>query len=576
MKRCVFIALASAVLVLSFGFADISPAFACSGGAPLTISGLLENSDYLVKAHPVEIDDAGQNYVLQVESYLASGAGPEFLLYSQVDPRLVQYIYDGRSSGGDCLGFVDRVDYGETFYVFLNRSMYGDYRVSTTLFNLLLYRFDSPDSTVEVYLDNSDDETVPEGYADRDGGIQVNETEFLDIIRDEVERDPVPPLDNPSYPRKTPLTITTTSGEGYLLPIDTNTPVEISPELAEELRRSNPMFTYGFSDARTCDTEGCVRYSPDRTQISVQNEDETITLSWGNEINGQASLFSSTSDAIAVWQECFLTVYSLGIPRLGQAWSEPEVVNVASLNFDIQARCTDYANLAAWSPDGRLLVFSDHDGLWLWDVFTFNASPELLIPTENDMMPLARHFSPMGRYLAVMVQGVNQTLDLVSGDFYPDGVISPDDRLLVNFDSDGDTFSAQICSFTPYSCEILPADMYYAILDEADGEVAYMYSINQPVSTFWLSDRELLFFACSREDEEICGYFRWLKSFVIGWYARLLSEGYAHDYDAVNDSLVIVRDGEILYIDGEIVDLSDMLDSDIASVEWGYSLFYRE
>lgn len=569
MKRLVFVALASAMLVLSFGFADISPAFACSGGAPLTISSLLENSDYLVKAHPVEIDDAGQNYVLQVESYLAGGAGPEFLLYSQLDPLLVQYIYDGRSSGGDCLALRGSLDFGDTIYAFLSRTPQGYYRALSTFFEPQIHYGESG----EVYV--RDRHTLTPNVEE----ITLTESEFADLISQETGDNPVPPLENEPYPRKAPLIITTTSGQGYFLPIDMLSPIEFTPEFLSELEENNPLNAYGVREPYAyfsqCQAGECVQFAPDGANIAIQNEDETITLIDAR-VNGQASLFSSTSDAIAVWQECFLTVYSLGIPRLGQAWSEPEVVNVASLNFDIQARCTDYANLAAWSPDGRLLAFSDNAGLWLWDVFTFNEAPELLIATENETMPLARYFSPMGRYLAVMVQGENQTLDLVSGDFYPDGVISPDDRLLVNFDSVADTFSAQICSFTPYSCEILPADMYYAILDETDGEVAHMYSINQPVSTFWLSDRELLFFACSREDEEICGYFRWLKSFVIGWYARLLSEGYAHDYDAANDSLAIVQDANTLYINGDIIDFSDVLDSEIVSVEWSYSLFYRE
>ncbi|MEQ8672349.1 MAG: hypothetical protein RLP44_15705 [Aggregatilineales bacterium] len=567
MKRFTILACLSALFTLSLTFADVSPAFACSGGAPLTISGLLENSDYLVKAHPVEIDDAGQNYVLQVESYLAGGAGSEFLLYSQLDPRLVQYIHDGRSSGGDCLGFGAGIDYGDTFYAFLRRNLNGSYSGGT-------YHFYSPDSTVEVYLDDSEDETIPEGFADRGSGIQVTEDEFLNVIREEVGDDSVTPLENSSYPRKAPLTITTQSGQDYLFPIDTSTPVEITPELGEELRRANPIFNYDFGSAGSCETEGCVQYSPDGTNISVQDEDETITFTYGYSVNGQASLFSSTSDAIAVWQECFLTVYSLGIPRLGQAWHQPEVVNVASLNFNIQARCTDYANLAAWSPDGRLLAYSDNDGLWLWDVFTFNEAPELLIPTENDIIPLARYFSPLGRYLAVTVQGENQTLDLVSGDFYADGVISPDDRLLLQYNTDAEFSSAQICSFTPYTCEPL-LYMELSRYDE-DEQRVQIYTLDQVAEVEWTNNYEYIVRSCNVEDLELCAYLPQNQWNATAFRSYVISEGYAHDYDALNDSLAIVRDGETLYINGDILDLSDMLDSEIISVEWGYSLFYRE
>src|SRR5882672_2619629 len=83
---------------------NTSPVYACSGGAPLTLKGLITNSTYVVKAHVAEVDEAQQNTIVQVDSYLAGGSGPEYLLVMNNDPIFVTYILAGRSSGGDCLG----------------------------------------------------------------------------------------------------------------------------------------------------------------------------------------------------------------------------------------------------------------------------------------------------------------------------------------------------------------------------------------------------------------------------------------------------------------------------------------
>lgn len=102
-----------------------------------------------------------------------------------------------------------------------------------------------------------------------------------------------------------------------------------------------------------------------------------------------------------------------------------------SLNATPAGDSLDYP--VAWSPDGRILAFSTQDGLWLWDALTTDSSPELLIPAD-DAVPVVRYFSPRGRYMAVTDGPRHYTLDLVSGSELPDGVISPNDRVLLAHD----------------------------------------------------------------------------------------------------------------------------------------------
>jgi hypothetical protein len=70
----------SLLIVLStilFAMTNTQEVNACSGGQPLTVAGLINNSDYVVKAQITDVDDLGQNVILHIESYLAGGSGPE-------------------------------------------------------------------------------------------------------------------------------------------------------------------------------------------------------------------------------------------------------------------------------------------------------------------------------------------------------------------------------------------------------------------------------------------------------------------------------------------------------------------
>jgi hypothetical protein len=102
----------------------------------------------------------------------------------------------------------------------------------------------------------------------------------------------------------------------------------------------------------------------------------------------------------------------------------------------------------AWSPDGRFFAFSDDRGVWLWDVFTHDAQPQALLDEALNVIA----FSPRGRFLSLRRDTDIDTetpafyLDLITKERLPGGAISPDDRVLIPFDTE-----PQLIYLTPNS-----------------------------------------------------------------------------------------------------------------------------
>jgi len=96
MRRLLAIIFSLSTIFIVFGISP-NPAYACSGGAAVTVAGLIADSDYVVKARVTEVDDVGQNVILHIENYLAGGPGPEFLLFNRSHPIRVNYILAGFS-----------------------------------------------------------------------------------------------------------------------------------------------------------------------------------------------------------------------------------------------------------------------------------------------------------------------------------------------------------------------------------------------------------------------------------------------------------------------------------------------
>lgn len=561
-----------ALLIVFVGMSFVtstSAVFACSGGTSLTIRGLIDNSDYVVKAHAVESDDASQNVILEVESYLVGGPGPQFLLLNRNDPIITEYILTGHSGGGDCLGLTRQLKQGNSFYIFLQRNANGSYFATDGLFNnYVLYNFPESNSTVTVYSLDGDKngELSLFNSAISSTRHDVTESEFMEIIGTISGEQPESMYSTSQYPLKAPLLITTQSNK-YIQPVDLLRPVTATED--QSLIRLGPHQFSGFHEAGTCSTVDCVQWSPDGLNIAVIAEDETIHFTWNAKVDGQAVLFAPASGVVAVWNDCQLSINTLGYPPLMQELYHVEQVNQTDLTAD---DCSDYHKSATWSPDGRMLAFVDERGILLWDVFSTDNQPRTLVKNASTH-PTPVQFSPQGRYLKFLDSDGNHHIDIVSGTILADGVISPDDHILVGYDTDKVFSTVEICALTPYECVNGPT-MSLWFYDE-DGNMERFYDLFEVSEVVWKDKWSFLARTCTNDEYDRCALFEIVASYY-GWWPQQVSEITEFDYDVPNETLAYIRNSSIIIVNGVKLDTTDWFDDGIQSIEWLPSLFFHE
>lgn len=559
MKKLAYFSLL--VMSISVGtlFFNSNIAYACSGGSPLNLPELLNQSDYLVKAQATVSDDAGQNAIIRVESYISGGAGSEFLLLVRDYPVVTDYLLEGRSGGGDCLGLKQNLDPTLTFYSFLSHNEDGSFSAfpMTTSWEYLVSFSNSAD-TIEVYLEGNSQNGISE---------QLTEAEFLSMVQAESGETPVTPITSSYYPLKSPLLISTTDGQ-YILPVDLQPPYAVTEDTFA--LSNNRGYRFGFWEALQCNssTENEFSISPDGHNIAVIGQDGTICLTWGRSVTGQTVLFSQTSDAIAVWDNCQLSIYTTGYPRLGQEWYAIELVSNTNLSSE---DCQQFHQSATWSSDGRLLAFTDASGIYLWDVFTIESAPELIIEVEANQLFVPLLFSQGGRYLNYSTGEFNQYLDLQSGAIFDDGIMSPDERILIRFDTTTSASEYEVCSLTPFSCYDSPLISLW--FTDTEGELERFYDLRIVNEVRWRNSSSFIAFACTNDDYDRCALFGFRAGYF-GWETDFGSEAITFDLDTENDTIALVYNASTIVVNEYRLDTSQWFDAEITDVEWLPSLFY--
>ena len=391
------------------------PVSACSGGPPPWdewVKWLLANSDVVVVGQYSQLDDANANGIFHVQSYL-QGSGGEYLVISARDTRDIENGLHVERYHYTCSSPSIKQTTG-TYVYFLKRQNTGIYVIQHESY------FASPDTATSNYYTKDYVET------------KLDSAGFSADISSRVGSMPKKPQADTPYPRTTPILLTTESNQNFLLPVDNTNLIAIPDDELVDLRR----------DQYDCSSP-CTAYSPnglDKVYLQTERDEphDPHDLGYidhvvGSVAVGQRIVFSATSDSYALWKNDQIQMYALWYPKLGYPYEPmgslltPELFNSTEAGISLQFP-------VAWSPDGRMLAFSTDKGLWLWDALTVGSVPQLLI-ARHDQVPVARYFSPRGRYLAVEDGDRRYNLDLVSHTELPDGYVSPNDRILLAFDT---------------------------------------------------------------------------------------------------------------------------------------------
>jgi hypothetical protein len=405
------------------------------------------------------------------------------------------------------------------------------------------------DLTTSVYLPNNGTDSA---------FINYTEQELTAKIAERRQQAANPPIGSTAYPLLNPILLTLENGTHALLPVDGQPPVIISDE----------QYLQEYAPSQCFDTP-CLIQSPnglDRVRVLSWEEllTDTEPVKYYFSLVGKGGVFSPTSDALAVWNEHSIEIYTLFYPSRGYTYSgfpiQLQRVSFIGLNRD-DASITPSI---AWSFNGRMIAYSDAAGLWLWDALIPDSKPRLLLAASEDVIPYARYFSPLGRYLAVTYGEARFNLDLVSGQQYRDGVISPDDRSLLAYDTEAqDNFRVDVEWFgVPPSVD---ADWFSGV-DEGVSQVMWIDEINYLISRFSEG-------GCIDNECYPSGYYITQISSL-----NISPTGYGKqfDYEAHTESIVGLIDDRIISINGVERDLTNELDEAITRVEWLPSLMYYE
>jgi hypothetical protein len=534
---------------------------ACGGGGSTPLEQLIADADYVAKVRVIQTDDVSQNAFVHVERYLVGGAGPQVLFLEGDIPAVTQRIYD-RFPIEECIDSSDDLKLGDVFYVMLRRSSTGTYHgIGEIYYHADFFHFPNTGSQVRVYFKGAASETL-------------TEAQFVQAIANISGEIAAEPKTDSITPTEAPLVITTTSGADYLLPLDGRHLVPITEPLLQDVvlagymsRSPNSMWGERlYNDLPLCPDIDCFVFHPLNT--AFRPGDNRILLTWGwddaSELTGQSLSVSPAADAAAVWNHDTLSVYllryALPLPHI-QPFNMTRYTPLFmdSVRLKTGEGILSDSHHAAWSPDSRQLAYSDAAGLWLWDPLG-GGQPRLLIPAQADVVPYPRYFSPRGRYLAVTAGDRRYNLDLVSGDELDDGFFSSDDRLLLALTP------TQAAGFYDVSVQqFAPPDRDVPFVNGT--------TIHQAA---WLDDDWFLTVQCSEPNTTSC---HMLPMNINGSLLPdgkgnvLTYEGYS--FDLAGYSYASIVDAHTINFNGTLLDLSATLDSDIATIRFLPSLFYR-
>lgn len=582
---------------------------ACSGGS-ISMEFLLEYADVVVTGKMDFIDTTNQNGIFRVDSYLAGRPQGEYLAIQQF-PAAYKEAQKHEIDVG-CGEDGNRLSKDHQTILFLNRTYTGTYEIIGAD-----YEFPSLESK------------VPMIYRAGQARIDVNldYAELLELVARMSQETPELPIYDYQYPAKAPALVSTDNFSVFLLPVDGHAPVYLGSNIRKVITSSyriglftrdnefyfarDTMRRYATWSTSHCSRLECISFSPTNIYTAMITSDQKLSLcayrddplTWGSycpfddEIT-YGFVFSDDERFIALWRENRLEIYALMLmdENTGNQigiyssldWSH--LIAEQNLNTSNQEELNAIAFQGTWSPDSYTFAYSDMQGLWTWNIFAEN-EPQLLVPAQDDNIPVPQSFSPQGHYLTVKEGNQAYSINIATGERLPDGLFSSDDQQMLTLIDD----KLAMCDLLLSNCLQTGATVRkFVWLSEMEFIAMVGHS-----GTGQLASNDFTYGSNQR--------LRWFSEYCGGgWYTNNEEQpdwfhGFDFAYQPDTGELIVANNPYTISIGYEVVnrrnaveyqpydipedevctdavtrDLTPYLDGEIVSVEWLPSVFYYD
>ncbi|MCY4063175.1 MAG: hypothetical protein OXG53_12455 [Chloroflexi bacterium] len=547
------------VIALCLLFAALSAqnVYACTGRPHSTKMKDIDKFDLWVRATVIDRDDRGYNAILRAEEYY-KGEGPLFLAVKRHLPAL-ETITGVLGHRNGCLGDGGGHRYrrGASGYVGLKSNgdgTYTDWHVGSALF----YVWDGVIPYFEAFEWKEIAEADFAAKLLKLGGRDApTEPAFADVQR---------------YPLMRYLSITTETGARYqvnpdrsVMPLPEDAPIAVSPNGAYWAHRLDAD-TLGFG--RPYQQQG------------------TPYVSYFTEIPGQEVQFTNDSHLAAVWDSSHLAIYMFSNRAPGTYGPSWDMNQIAVLDLNVAG---ELQPRVMWSADSTTLAWQDDSGIWRWNLFE-EEQPKLVV-AEHDCYLI--DISERGQYLRYGNARGWTLFDSGSGNRYANTLSAPGEDTLISINNSDETlryirhlrhrrYKADCFPPLKWNCAlyidtgVIPVEMniyprnlgeFGLLFCEYEGLCnSRLYSGHAALTTRWrygvfwdnrdmdqVPWRQLAFDPLHDRDATLYGdYHIYLES----WHDKYRSDDSAR-----------IRQRDYLNLEG-------IVDSPIASIEWGQPIFY--
>lgn len=544
-------------------FYEVDDAAACSGGGgPVSLLNNAPHNEVVVFGTIVE-SSAG-NAIIDVQSYLL-GEGERYLLIYESRPgnwiaKTIRHYDFG------CRYFGYYASVGQQVYVGLNRNDNGTYSVNHDGFYFMQSVEFNDDSEYIVNYQRYDGEVG-------DGALDFNRvethtasiSEFNLMVEQFTGQAPTPPtINNADYPSNEPrlhsrvLNITSQNGTQYVLPVDLRSAFQVTSSCTDRCPIYSPDYSHALypvpENPNTFVLWYASFYPPEFGQATIY--DDYIAPSF----SADAVLFSPDSSLLLSWLGDEIIGYDLHTETMTTRGYLPQINEIfrVHLTTSEEYSAESLYGLGAWSGNSRVIAFWDADGLKLLDLLSLT-EPRLLV--ESELIPPELELSQSGRYVRFGDHQEWILLDTVSDVAQNNTLVSPDETYFVQFRESTEDEELMETSFN---------------------QVMAVSSGSEIVDWYWLSSDRLQAIICENGDRNQCriyGYYHNDRYMDYSFPLQMLTLEPLRQvvYDEIFDKFVMqFGDYTIIRDDPRIIDLTNIIDSPIAHIEWGEPLWYVE